>query len=109
MRAQLLVSMHFLSSWAGHIKGSPELEICILQGGAVTGMATLGDDSLADTSLQDIRPAQKTLSQVHCAHTSRGARGLSDMNYLRYDTFFSFCSHSLCLSLSVSFSPLCKC
>lgn len=35
-----------------------------LQAAAVSGVAILGNDDSADASLNDIRPAQKTLSQV---------------------------------------------
>lgn len=40
-----------------------------MQAGGVAGVATTGDDNLADASLRDIKPPQKTLSQVrHTMH-----------------------------------------
>ena len=42
-----------------------------MQAGGVAGVATTGDDNLADASLRDVKPPQKTLSQVR--HTMRRA------------------------------------
>ena len=40
-----------------------------MQAGGVAGVATTGEDNLADASLRDVRPPQKTLSQVrHTTH-----------------------------------------
>ena len=40
-----------------------------MQAGGVAGVATTGDDNLADASLRDVRPPQKTLSQArHTMH-----------------------------------------
>ena len=48
--------------------------IC-LQAAAVSGVATIGNDNSADASLNDVRPAQKTLSQVCSMLVRRRMRG----------------------------------
>ena len=46
-----------------------------MQAGGVAGVATTGNDNLADTSLRDVRLPQKTLSQVrHTTHRAFAGR-----------------------------------
>ena len=46
-----------------------------MQAGGVAGVATTGEDNLADASLRDVRPPQKTLSQVrHTLHRAYAHR-----------------------------------
>ena len=48
---------------------APCERLSCMQTGGVAGVATTGDDNLADASLRDVRPPQKTLSQVrHTMH-----------------------------------------
>lgn len=69
-----------------------------MQGGALAGVASTGDDSLADASLNDIRPAQKTLSQVAMALMHGDITERTDKSIASHADI-SACTASACLRL----------
>ena len=66
--------------------------IC-LQAAAVSGVATIGNDDSADASLNDIRPPQKTLSQVCNMLVSGRLCGSGSAGILYFKAFHSIADH----------------